>query len=326
MAEYGTSQRVVERALKPLVEAGVVRARRGAGLRVVEAPTPEPAAHYATDCLILYRSSESRLAQSVLLELQQRLRASGLHVTLMSFDDEPSAIERLERQGRARCCLVQINFEIVSIAFLACVRAHADALVIDGISVTGIDADVIGTNWREALSIAYRSLVEKGHRRIAFLTSSHGARQVAMARREFLLLSGCRDAPDHPLLFQVDALPGSYPRAAIERALPITKGAKKRTEDYTALIVWGLVDGSLLDGPLIERGLRLGVDLSVMLLGSIDVPSEHLERFDVIGNSHVEKLDLFERIVRSRIAGDPAPPRTHYLPIHFVENGSVLSF
>lgn len=326
MAEYGTSQRVVARALEPLVEAGLVRARRGAGLRVAEARAPEPAAHYMTDCLILYRSSESRLAQSVLLELQQRLRASGLHVTLMGFDDEPSAMERLARLGRARCCLVQINFEIVSIEFLSCVRAHADALVIDGVSVTGIDADVIGTNWREALSIAYRSLVDKGHRRIAFLTSSHGARQIAMARREFLLLSGCRDAPDHPLMFQVDALPGSYPRVAIERALPDPKDARQGAERCTALIVWGLVDGHLLDGAMNERGLKLGVDLSVMLLGSIDVSSEHVARFDVTGNSHAEKLDLFEQIVRARIAGDPVPPRTHYLPIHVIENGSVLTF
>jgi DNA-binding LacI/PurR family transcriptional regulator len=256
------------------------------------------------------------------MELVRRLRASGRHVTLMGFSDEAAAAARLQGRGRARCCLLQTNFEIVGIAFLAAIRAQADALVIDGVSVTGIDADVIGTNWREALSIAHRSLTEQGHRRIAFLTSSHDARQIAMARREFLLLSGKREGEDDPLLHQVAALPGSYRRDAILAALP-DRAALASGRGATALIVWGLVDGYMLEGTLHERGLKLGVDMSVMLLGSVDVDSEHVARFDVTGNSNAEKLDLFERVVRSRIEGDPTPPRTHYLPIHVVENGSV---
>ena len=65
--------------------------------------------------------------------------------------------------------------------------------------------------------------------------------------------------------------------------------------------------------------------MSVMLLGSVDVTSEHVARFDVTGNSNAEKLDLFERVVKARIMGDRIAPRTHYLPIHVVENGSVHS-
>jgi DNA-binding LacI/PurR family transcriptional regulator len=316
MVEFTTSQRVVTRALAPLIEAGRVHARRGAGLHIAQDPAPVQV--YDTDCLILYRSSDSRLARTLLLDLVRRLRASGLRVTLMGFRDEAAAMGQLAGQGRARCCLLQTNFEIVSIAFLAAIRAASDALVIDGVSVTGIDADVIGTNWREALSIAYRALSDQGHRRIAFLTSAHEARQIAMARREFLMLSGAREAMDHPLMSQVDALPGSYPRAAILRALPERGG-----QGPTALIVWGLVEGYLLDSALHERGLKPGVDVSVMLLGSVDVSSEHVARFDVTGNSNAEKLDLFERIVRARIAGDLGAPRTHYLPIHVIENGSV---
>jgi DNA-binding LacI/PurR family transcriptional regulator len=322
MAEFQTSQRVVQRALAPLIATGAIRAKPGAGLQIADSLPAAPETAYATDCLILYRSSESRLARTLLMELVRRLRASGRHVTLMAFSDEAEAVARLKGQGRARCCLLQTNFEIVGIAFLAAIRAQSDALVIDGVSVTGIDADVIGTNWREALSIAYRSLTELGHRRIGFLTSSHDARQIAMARREFLLLSERRHATDHPLLYQVDALPGSYPREAIFAALP-DRRALSDGVGATALIVWGLVDGYMLETTLQDRGLRLGIDMSVMLLGSVDVASEHVARFDVTGNSNAEKLDLFERIVRARIAGDPTPPRTHYLAIHVIENGSV---
>jgi hypothetical protein len=115
---------------------------------------------------------------------------------------------------------LQTNFEVVSVRFLARILDRADALVVDGVSVTGIDADVIGTNWREALSVGYRMLQDRGHTRIGFLTSAHDARQIAMARREFLLLSGWEGPAPHPRLHTVSALPGSYRHADLVRALP----------------------------------------------------------------------------------------------------------
>jgi DNA-binding transcriptional regulator YhcF (GntR family) len=188
MAEFATSQRVVQRAVAPLIADGLIVARPGAGLRIAEA-VPAATPDYAGDCLILYRASESRLARMLLIALVARLRKRGHRVEMKGFETEADAMAFLD-------------------------------VVIDGVSVTGIDADIIGTNWREALSIAYRALLDQGHRRIGFLTSSHDARQIAMARSEFLLLSGCRTASDHPRCIKVDALPGSYPKDAILRALP----------------------------------------------------------------------------------------------------------
>jgi len=161
MAEFGTSQRVVQRALAPLVAAGRIVARPGAGLRI--APRPEDTGEvYAADCLILYRTSESRLARTLLIELVNRLRRQGYRVEMKEFADEADACAHLDRPWRFRCCLLQSNFEVVSVRFLARIRDRADALVIDGVSVTGIDADVIGTNWREALSVGYRMLRDRG--------------------------------------------------------------------------------------------------------------------------------------------------------------------
>ena len=61
-----------------------------------------------------------------------------------------------------------------------------------------------------------------------------------------------------------------------------------------------------------------------IMLGSTDFQSEHLGRFDVVGNSHDEKLAVFERIIRGRIADRPEEPQTHYLPISYVRHGSVI--
>lgn len=322
MHRFRTSQRVVERAVQPLLEKGLISSRRGAGMHV-GAGAVAVAPDCRTDCLILYRSSESRLARNLLIDLVKRLRRSGLKVAMIGFKDEETAIRRMAGQGPVRCCLLQINFEIVSVGFLARIRELTDHLVIDGVSVTGIDADIIGTNWREALSIAYRELVARGHRRIGFLTSSHDARQIAMARREFDLLANWKGEGDNPLLFQVPRLPGSHRKNDIVAALP-QKPEPGGEASHTALIVWGLVDGYLLDSALTERRLTLGEDIGVMLLGSVDVDSEHVTRFDTVGNRNSEKLDLFERIIRGRINGDETVPATHYLPIHFLDNGSTL--
>lgn len=319
MAEFGTSQRVVERALAPLIREGRVAARRGAGLHIAEAPVPHQAV-YSADCLILYRASESRLAQRLLVELVNRLRRNGCRVEMKGFVDEADAEAHLDRQGRFRCCLLQTNFEVVSVHFLARILDCADALVVDGVSVTGIDADVIGTNWREALSVGYRMLQDRGHTRIGFLTSAHDARQIAMARREFLLLSGWEGPAPHPRLHTVSALPGSYRHADLTGALPDPAAGGDAT---TALIVWGLVEGKMLDAALQERGLRSGEDVSLLLLGSVDVPSEHVSQFDIVGNSDAEKLDLFETVVTARLEGEGGSPRTHYLPIYTLVNGSI---
>ncbi|WP_424929967.1 GntR family transcriptional regulator [Amaricoccus tamworthensis] len=319
MARYHTSQRVVQRALAPLREQGLVSIRRGAGLTIADGPAPSR--EYDSDCQILYRSSESRLARNLLMELVKRLKRSGLRVGMIGFTDEMAALEKLKARGQARCCLLQTNFEIVSVRFLAGIMDHADRVVIDGVSVTGIDADVIGTNWREALSVAYRKLRERGHEHISFLTSSHGARQIAMARREFDLLSGWTGPDPNPQLFQVDRLPGSYRPEDVLRALPVA--ADTGPNRPTALIIWGLVDGYMLDAALRERGIRPGSGFSILLLGSIDMLSEHVDQFDVVGNSNAEKLDLFERVVRARINGDASDARTHYFPIYHLENGSI---
>ncbi|WP_165354645.1 GntR family transcriptional regulator [Tropicimonas sp. IMCC6043] len=316
MAEFGTSQRVVQRVLAPFLSSGHIVARPGAGLTIRRQTETETT--YTADCLLLYRSSESRLARTLLMELVARLKRRGHRVVQRVFAAEDEDIDLLAPTTRYRCCLLQANFEVIPVAFLARIRAVSDALVIDGVSVTGIDADVIGTNWREALSIGYRHLQAQGHARISFLTSSHDARQIAMARREFLLLSGWEGTVPSPLLFQRDRLPGSYRRQDLVEAL-----LEAGRAGATAMIVWGLVDGYLLDAALHETRPMLDRQVSLLLLGSVDMPSEHVRRFDIVGNSDAEKLDLFERVLIARIERDPAPARTHYLPIYLFENGSA---
>lgn len=317
MKRFGVGQRRIEQSLAPFLAAGVLTSRRGGGVRVAVAGETGPRDRYEADVLILYRLSDSRLARNLMQEIEVRLRSKGLTMLHIGYDTEAKPIALLERMKRFRVCLLQLHFETLSMAFLAALHSHADHLVIDGVSVTGIEADGIGTNWREALTVAFFDLFHSGHRRIGFLTSSHPARQIAMARREYDLL--CRTmTPDAPsLLVQVDRLPGEYARAEMTAALSGIVG------QMDALIAWGVVEGYLLESALAEAGLKPGRDISVILLGSTDFASEHCNTFDVIGNSNAAKLDLFERVILDRLNDRPLPVQTHYLPIALTRHGST---
>ncbi|WP_306048269.1 GntR family transcriptional regulator [Oceaniradius stylonematis] len=322
MRTHRTAQRTVEQALRPLLDEGRLRAQPGLGLIVADPDTGE-AEQWEGDLLVLYRISDSRLARSVLQEMEQRLKARGHSVLQIGYSSEEQAVALLGRLGRFKACLIQIHFEVMSIELLAELQRHARAIIVDGVSATGIDADAIGTNWREALSIAFRTLQDKGHERIGFLTSGHEARQIAMARREFELLCRWLPDPDAGRLIAMDKLPGATQIGDITAALgPLRDESGKLP--FTALIAWGIVEGFMLERALTDLGQTIGDELSVLLLGSTDFPSEHVRRFDVIGNSHREKLDLFERIITERIAMSGSAPTVHYLPIGHIVHGSVV--
>lgn len=325
MRKFSTAQRTVEEALRPYLESGQLRARRGAGIVVADpANSASAKVDYEGDLLVLYRTSDSRLARNLLQEMESRLKARGLSILQIGYTNEQQALSVLERIGRFRACLLQVNFEVLSIAFLAALHRHVDAIVIDGVSATGIDVDSVGTNWREALSIAFRILRDEGHERIAFLTSAHHARQIAMARREFLLLSDSLPDPEKSWLVEIDRLPGSYQISDISSALGKLRGEDGKLP-FTALIAWGVVEGFVLERALCDIGQEIGRDLSVVLLGSTDFSSEHLDRFDVVGNSNAEKLAMFEKVIADRVAMKAREPETHYLTIRHARHGSIVA-
>jgi len=319
MRQFRTSQRVVERALAPFIGAGRLEVRRGLGI-VIRDPVP-PAPQHEADILLLYKVSDSRLARNLILEIEKRMKAAGISILLLGFSDEAQALSVLSRIGRFRVCLLQTHFETLPLPFLSRITEIADSVVFAGISATGLRMDAIGTNWREALALAWRNLRAAGHERIGFLTSAHSARPIAMARREYQRL--CEAAGQGAgWLIELDALPGSFPGDDMTASIAGLRGEDGALA-VTGLITWGVVEGYLLDRALGENRIVPGRDLSVIMLGSVDFPSEHLNRFDTVGNADAEKIDTFERVLRDRLTPEGPPPEIHYLPIHSARFGSV---
>ncbi len=318
MRRFETAQRTIERVLHAEVEAGRLTMRRGAGITIAEPPAD--CEEWEADLLVLYRLSDSRLARNLLLELEHRLKSKRITMRQIGYSSDTQAQSVLDRMGRFRACLVQLHFEMLPISFLAALHEHAAGVVVDGVSATGIGVDAIGTNWREALMQAFHHLRRSGHDRIAFFTSNHSARQIAMARREYAQLCAANDLP--AWLLETPQLPGRYRSEDIRDAIASHRDPDGRPA-FSALIVWGLVEGYLLERALEDLGIMPGRDLSIILLGSVDFRSEHIQRFDVIGNSNGEKLDVFERVVLERIRSPDKAPDIHYLPIRYAAHGSV---
>ena len=329
MRKFGTAQRTVETAFRPFLAEGRLRSRPGSGIIVCDLAESSAGSQWDGDLLVLYRISDSRLARTLLQELDQRFKTDGIGVLQIGYSSEEQALSVLQRLGRFKTCLIQIHFQVVSIDFLAELKRRVGSIVIDGVSATGIDVDSVGTNWREAVALAHRKLAQFGHQRIGFLTSSHNARQIAMTRREFEFLTqeesgGPRNSIASRLgwLIEVDRLPGDYRTSDIVDALkPLLQ--PDGTLPFSALIVWGTVEGYILENALTALGSRAYRNLSVVLLGSTDFVSEHLSRFDVVGNSNAGKIDFFDTLLRHRIAFGDRPPATHYLPISYVRYGSI---
>jgi DNA-binding LacI/PurR family transcriptional regulator len=322
MRQFNTAQRVVQAVVQEYVQQGQLISRSGLGI-VVADQTAQAEEEWDGDFLVLHRSSESAIASNLLRELARRFRARGVSMLQIGYDEEEQALQVLERMGRFKACLLQGHFQPLSIEFLAALKTHAAHIISDGVYVAGIDVDAVGTDWREAVSMAFTQLKAQGHERIGFLTSGHSARTIAMARREFEILRRFADEPDMCPLIAIDALPGDYTADKLFDALLPYKpedGAPK----ISALITWGVVEGIVLDVALTRLGLRPGDDLSVIMLGSVDFQSEHLKRFDVVGNSDRAKIDKFEEIILARIEGDATPPQSHYLAIEDLKNGSVV--
>lgn len=322
MRQFNTAQRVVQAVVQEFVQDGRLISRSGLGI-VVADPFANADEQWDGDFLVLHRSSESAIASNLLRELARRFRARGVSMLQIGYDDEAQALQVLERMGRFKACLIQGHFQPLSIEFLSALKSHAANIVSDGVYVAGIDVDAVGTDWREAVSLAFSELKGQGHERVGFLTSGHSARPIAMARREFEILRRFATEPEKCPLVAIDALPGDYSADKLVHALePYNQQVVEG--QLTALITWGVVEGIVLDLALTRLGIRAGEDLSIIMLGSVDFQSEHLKRFDVVGNSDQAKIDKFEEIILARIEGEARQPQSHYLSIETLKNGSVV--
>lgn len=318
MGRFGASQMVVQKAFKKLKDHGLIESEVGRGTYFIQAkpprpgtPTADPAADASSrsdsstvKSVLLFRRSISIVRGRVLVEgLQRRFAADGHRVIEVSYTDADHARTVLHALPRFDACVVQSTYRTIPIDLLATLRDKCTVLAVDGAALVGTDVEAVGTEWGEPLAVAVARLMQQGHRRIAYASTSHPFLATQLGHRRFEYLRHTVEGLDlHeitlPLLPDED-----YATMLVERirAARDASGALP----FTGLVAWGIEDGAHFRQLLTDMDVCIPSDLSVILLGRTDLPNEHADFFDVVGCRVEDQAETLYQAVRSRWT-DPA--------------------
>lgn len=282
MSDYGVSQHLVQSALTQLRAEGAVASHVGRGTFV--GSRPEPAAPVGTRSVLTlaYDSPYERsdvIASSLHRALIQR-RYDSMTVT---YHDHLQAIDVLRSGRRYDACILQPRTSTISGAMLAALREVSDSVIIEGQMADSLDVDAISNDPASCVDLALKHLTELGHRRIAWVSEENeqnffrlGVRFFEVARD---LLGG--DASTMPALFA--------PMSRTERNFEDLAGALRPLfaggpgKSPTAVVVSSFSDGETVVGGFEQLGLKIPTDVSVVKIGTPDVPSDHIGRLAIIG-------------------------------------------
>lgn len=238
----------------------------------------------------------------------------GFGVFASSIDDDPErekpTIEALIRRRVDGLILTTVR---KSQGYLVAEQRYGTPLVFIDREPTGIDADTIVSDHADGASLATRHLIERGHRRIAFLGDRTIIQSARERKRGFLEELGKHGIPSTqcPVIMDIhdghasakvvtDLLAGQDPPTAIFAAQNLlTEGAIRALRAMNAhhrVALIGFDDLPL--GDLIDPGI------------SVVAQDEH-----AIGVLAAERL--FERI-----DGDKSAPATHVVPTRLISRGS----
>ena len=337
MQRFGASQMVVQRAFDGLksrgliasqvgrgtffLGAGALPAQAGASIRPGAAPIAAPGANTgagigqrvpsatgprppAMRSVLLLRRSISITRGRVLAEaLQRRFSADGHQVLEVSYTDPHHARTVLKGLPRFDACVVQSSFKTITIELLAALKDKSDAIAVDGVALVGMDVEAVGTEWGEPLAAAIALLRLRGHKRIAYASTSQQFLATQLGRRRF-------DTLQHTLAdvelqaITVPQLPDHNYESALVSLMQASLDASGRLP-FSALVAWGIEDGAKFRALLSDIGLAVPAPLSVVLLGRTDLANEHADFFDTVGCSVADQVDALYQAIQSRWA-DPA--------------------
>lgn len=337
MRRFGLSQMSVQRVVHDMKARGIIDSQVGRGTFFL---TPGPAAplssgdttpattetprRSSTRSVLLLRRSISIARGRVLVEkLHQRFVASGHKVLEVSYSDPNHARAVLKGLPRFDACVVQSTYRPIPIEVLSAIREKTDVIAVDGTALVGADVEAVGTEWGEPLAEAARRLVLRGHRKLAFAATSKPllATQLGFRRWEYLQNA----LPDISLqTIKVPMLPDEDYVQSLVAELMVRLDDKGRLP-FTALIAWGIEDGARFRRMLLDVGVSIPEDLSVVLLGRTDLTNEPGGFFEVVGSSIEDQVETLYRVINNRWLDPTLPYGVHLTPVTRLEGASVGS-
>lgn len=316
MKTYAIGQSSVQEALRDLKARGLIRSHVGRGSFVakpgtgIEQAGPNGAPAPLNSVLILSNVNMNERCMKVQSLVVEDMQARGAQVVQMSYSDTDHLLSILKGIPRFDAVIMQSHYETIPIRLLSALKDKTRALVIDGLTVSGVDIDRVGADWQEALGMALDHLVAIGRRKPALVTIDSSAQPMALTRRFFQRLGNWAGHEISTTVHLLDNIvhPTQNPEHALEEILNdiAASGAD-------AIVFLGMSETAGIDTALTKSGLDVPNDMSVVILGHTDVPTEHLNKYTMAGVSHKEGAQyLIDSIVR-RNARPDAAPQTHFL-------------
>jgi Bacterial regulatory proteins, gntR family/Periplasmic binding protein-like domain len=338
MRRFEVSQTVVQRAFRLMKSRGLIDSQvgrgtffRGEGAAAAASlrrlgdtshaglvPHPRSA---VKSVLLLRRSVSITRGRVLLEELQRRFAADGHRVLELSYNDPDHARTVLRSLPRFDACVVQSTYKTIPIELLAALREKCDVLAVDGLALAGTDVESVGTEWGEPLAAAVASLIQRGHRRIAYATTTHPFLATQLGHRRLNYLSGTLGGTELRAI-AIPHLPDDHYAAALAGA--IRAGFDEAGQPpFTALAAWGIEDGAKFKDLLLEAGLTVPSALSVVLLGRTDLANEHAGFFEMQGCRVTDQAETLYMAINERWADPSTPYGVRLIPVTFRSGASV---
>ena len=319
MRRFKVSQAIVARAFAALREQGLIASEVGRGTffqagdarvgRKAAAPRSGP-----RSVLLLRRSVSIQRSRVLIQGVQRRLTDAGHRVLEVSYTDSAHAHDVLRTLPSFDACVIQTTFETITIGMLATLRDKAGVLAVDGAALAGLDVDAVGVEWGEPLSAATDLLRQRGHRRIAFATTTHSFLANQLGLKRWAQLQDA--APSELQLLPVPKVSYEDYEAALVDLLRTRMDADAEGRlPFTALVCWGIEDGSRFRSLLSAIGIDIPGSLSVVLLGRADLVNEHADFFETFGCNVADQIDGLCRAIESRWAQPARPYVTDWIPL-----------
>jgi LacI family transcriptional regulator len=246
--------------------------------------------------------------------IEDAATARGVAVFASSLDDDP-ARERIAVTAFLRRRVDGLILTAVgkSQGYLLPEQERGTPIVFIDRVPSGIDADAIVSNNAEGAALATRHLLERGHRRIAFLGDRHDIETAVERRRGFLEELGRAGIPTGDAWVIEDL---HDERAAHAAVTDLLRGDTRPTAVFSAqnLITMGAIRG------LRDRNLQS----SVALVGFDDVEFGDLldPGITVIAQDPDRIGRLAAERIFARLDGEEIPVETVIVPTTLIERGS----
>jgi DNA-binding LacI/PurR family transcriptional regulator len=281
MSEYNVSQHLVQSALTQLRADGSVESFVGRGTFV--GTRSVSGAPNARSVLTLVYDSPYERSEVIASTLHRALIQRRYESVIVTYHDHLHAMEVLRGGRRYDACVLQPRMSVIHGAVLALLKEVGQNVVIEGQMADGLDVDAISNDPGSCVELTLQHLIGLGHQRIAWVTEDNEYTFFRLCVRFFA-------AARTFIGLGADVMPVVLaPMSGAERNFqdlaaalrPLFEGAVGATP--TAVVVASFSDGATVLGAFEKLGLDVPRDVSVIKVGTPDLPSDHVDRLAIVG-------------------------------------------